>query len=82
MCKGSGKKIRADRKVGGFSKGVQKGTLFLHQFLHRFWGGFGVIFWIKNRRFSTFFGIHFLAMTFHVIMLVLEPVCVPLDVPK
>ena len=28
------------------------------------------------------FGIHFLVMTFHVIMSVLGPVCVPLDVPK
>ena len=74
--------IRADRGWADRGKGVQKRTLFFCIFLHRFWGGFGVIFWTKIRRFSTFFGIHFLAMTFHVIMLVLGPVCVPLDVPK
>ena len=64
-----------------FKRG-SKSALFRHRFLHRFWSGFGVIFWTKIRWFSTFFGIHFLAMTFHVIMLVLGPVCVPLDVPK
>ena len=41
--------IRKSEPTGGwadFEKGVQKGALFWHRFLHRFWDGFGVIFWI------------------------------------
>ena len=66
----------------GFQKGFQKVLFFGIDFCIDFGVDLGSYFGLDFHDFQHFFSIHFLAMTFHVIMLVLGPVCVPLDVPE